>query len=354
METIKIGLIGAGGNTRTRHIPGFLNIENIELTAVANRSLESSKKIADEFGVQKVVANWKSIIEDPIIDAVCIGTWPYMHCPITIAALENNKHVLCEARMALNAREAHKMLDTSRKNPHLVAQIVPAPHTLAIDQTINELIGSGFIGDLISMHGRINSGANFPAPNSTPHWRHDRNLSGNNIMNMGIWYEAIMRWLGDMKDVFALGKNTIPYRVDENGRRIPAPIPDHIDILGHFAQGGQMHLTVSTVIGLSPTEVDLFIFGTKGTLRILQSKDSEIEVFAGDEKSSQLKRIEIKPEKRGKWRVEEEFINAIRGLEEITHTDFTTATRYMEWTDAVTVSMQKGQLVPLPLSTSLR
>ena len=50
METIKIGLIGAGGNTRTRHIPGFLNIENIELTAVANRSLESSKKIADEFG----------------------------------------------------------------------------------------------------------------------------------------------------------------------------------------------------------------------------------------------------------------------------------------------------------------
>ena len=78
METIKIGLIGAGGNTRTRHIPGFLNIENIELTAVANRSLESSKKIADEFGVQKAVANWKSIIEDPIIDAVCIGTWPYI------------------------------------------------------------------------------------------------------------------------------------------------------------------------------------------------------------------------------------------------------------------------------------
>ena len=130
--------------------------------------------------MREAVANWKSIIEDPIIDAVCIGTWPYMHCPITIAALENNKHVLCEARMALNAREAHKMLDTSRKNPHLVAQIVPAPHTLAIDQTINELIGSDFIGDLISMHGRINSGANFPAPNSTPHWRHDKNLSGNN------------------------------------------------------------------------------------------------------------------------------------------------------------------------------
>ena len=50
------------------------------------------------------------------------------------------------------------------------------------------------------------------------------------------------------------------------------PIPDHIDILGHFAQGGQMRLTVSTVIGLSPTEVDLLIFGTKGTLRVLQKR----------------------------------------------------------------------------------
>ena len=70
--------------------------------------------------------------------------------------------------MALNANEAHKMLDVSRKNPDLIAQIVPAPHTLAIDQTIIELIGSGFIGDLINMDGRINSGSDFPMPKSPP------------------------------------------------------------------------------------------------------------------------------------------------------------------------------------------
>ena len=354
MKTIKIGLIGAGGNTRTRHIPGFKAIENIELLAVANRSMDSSKKIAAEFGVQEVAFNWRHIIENPDIDAVCIGTWPYMHCPITIAALENNKHVLCEARMALNAGEAHKMLDISRQNPHLVAQIVPAPHTLNLDQTINELIGSGFIGDVISMDGRINSGSDFPKPNSPPHWRHNKDLSGNNIMNMGIWYEAIMRWLGDMTDVFALGKTTISHRIDERNRRIPMPIPDHIDILGNFAQGGQMRLTVSTVIGLSPTEVDLFIFGTKGTLRVLQTKGTEIELFAGDKKALQLEPVNIEPEKKGKWRVEEEFINAIRGLEEITHTDFTTASKYMEWTDAVTISMQTRELVPLPLSNGTR
>ena len=173
------------------------------------------------------------------------------------------------------------------------------------------------------MDGRINSGSHFPMPESPPHWRHNKDLSGNNIMNMGIWYEAIMRWLGDMTSVFALGKTTIFHRVDAEKRRIPTPIPDHIDILGHFAQGGQMRLTVSTVIGLSPTEVDLLIFGTKGTLRVLQNKDAEIELFAGDKNASQLERIMIESEKKGKWRVEEEFVNAIRGIEEITHTDFT-------------------------------
>ena len=57
-------------------------------------------------------------------------------------------------------------------------------------------------------------------------------------------------------------------------------------------------------------------------------------------KASQLERIMIEPEKKGKWRVKEEFVNAIRGIEEITHTDFTTGAKYMEWTDAVTISMQ--------------
>ncbi|MBH69024.1 MAG: hypothetical protein CMM58_11770 [Rhodospirillaceae bacterium] len=349
MKSIKIGLIGAGGNTRTRHIPGFQALENVEIISVANRSQQSSMVVAKEFGIPSIAKNWREIIENSEIDAVCIGTWPYMHCPITLEALNNGKHVLCEARMALNSFEAHKMLETSRKNPHLIAQIVPAPHTLELDRTISNLIGSGFIGDLISMDGRINSGSDYPDFNSTPHWRQDRDFSGNNIMNMGIWYEAIMRWLGPVSSVFALGQSIVSYRIDENGDRVNMSIPDHVDITGQFVQGGHMRLTVSSVIGLSPAEVDLFIFGTEGTLRILQNKGSTLELYGGDKKRSTLEKLSIRQENKGHWRVEEEFINSILGEEEITHTDFTTAVRYMEWTDAVTQSIQTGRSINLPL-----
>ena len=51
----------------------------------------------------------------------------------------------------------------------------------------------------------------------------------------------------------------------------------------------------------------------------------------------------------GGWRVEEEFISAIRGQEEITHTDFATGVKYMEFTEAVHRSRRSGAAVSLPL-----
>ena len=51
--------------------------------------------------------------------------------------------------------------------------------------------------------------------------------------------------------------------------------------------------------------------------------------------------LAIDPAKLGAWRVEEEFVNAVRGREGVTHTDLVTAAKYMEWTDAVTLSMRE-------------
>lgn len=64
----------------------------------------------------------------------------------------------------------------------------------------------------------------------------------------------------------------------------------------------------------------------------------------GDEALSELPIVN-----RGKWRVEEEFINAIRGVEAVTHTPFDIGVQYMEFTEAVTRSAQTGQAVALPL-----
>ncbi|MBF8299605.1 MAG: ligC, partial [Dehalococcoidia bacterium] len=100
VQQIRVGIVGAGANTRERHIPGLKAMEGVEVVGVANRSMESGQRAAKEYGIPQVFDTWLDLVESDEIDAVVIGTWPYMHCPVTLAALENNKHVLTEARMA--------------------------------------------------------------------------------------------------------------------------------------------------------------------------------------------------------------------------------------------------------------
>ena len=342
-ETIRIGFVGAGANTRLRHIPGFKAMPGVELVSVANRSRESGQRIADEYGLQTVYEDWVDLIEAEDTDAICIGTWPNMHETLVIASLANDKHVLTEARMAMNSAEAREMLGASRASPGLVTQIVPAPHTLKVDNTIKGLIADGYLGDILSIDLTVHQG-DFIDYDAPVHWRHDRDLSGNNIMHMGIWYEAMMRWIGPAEAVTAVSRVNVKHRDDDNGGMYMT-IPDHLEVLCQMASGPVAHLRFSTVTGLAPDD-GIWLFGTEGTLHL---SAPDMTLRGGRKGDTALSEIAVPTDQQGAWRVEEEFINAIRGLEPITHTNFEDGVRYMEFTDAVTISYQSGQTVVLPL-----
>ena len=340
-QTVKVGIIGAGGNTRSKHIPGLQAIEGVEIIGVCNRSQESSQRVADEFGIPKTYDNWQDAIGDPDTNAIVIGTWPYMHCRATVAALRADKHVMCEARMAMNAKEAHIMRMASRQKTHLIAQIVPSPMTLRVDKTIKRLIAEGYIGDVLAIEAR--AGGAFLDSESPLQWRQDFDLSGLNIMSMGIWYEALMRWVGEATRIMAMGKTFVKMRPDADGVMRSVRIPEHIDVVGDLACGAQLHIQVSTVAGLAGAP-EVYVFGSNGTLRFSGNK-----LYGGQKGDAELTEIDIPDTEAGEWRVEEEFVNAIRGNEVITHTDFDTGVKYMEFTEAVTRSMQSGTEITLPL-----
>src|SRR5262249_11701308 len=279
-DTLRIGIIGAGANTRLRHIPGLRMQNSVEIVGVANRSAQSSQKAAKELDIPKAYRDWTEIIADNNIDAVCIGTWPYTHAQMAIAALDAGKHVLCEARMAMNAKEAHAMLAASRRNPSRIAQIVPAPMTLPVDRTVIDLIADGGLGVIIGVDSRVST-ADFPNPATPYHWRNNRGLSGNNVMSLGIWYEGMMRWVGAAASAFAVGQVVVPYRRDASGRRVGISIPDHIDVTGYLQQGGQYRLTVSSVIGHAPNRVAAYVYGDKGTLAYIQPNEGEPNLLLG-------------------------------------------------------------------------
>jgi predicted dehydrogenase len=335
-----VGFVGAGANCRHRHIPNFQTLPGVELVAVANRTRESGERIARDYGFQRVEDDWHRVVEAPDLDAICIGTWPNMHGELTVAALDAGKHVLCEARMARNAAEGREMLAASRRSPHLVAQLVPSPFTLEFDSTLASMISDGYLGDVLALelHATQTGFVDKVAP---LHWRQDASLSGNNILSMGIWYEAMMRWLGPAKRVTAMATTAIPRRKGEDGSWHEIKVPDHVDILTALNGGGVAHLRFSSVTGLAP-KPDLWIFGSEGTVRL---EPESGRLTAGRRGDNELTEVAVPAERRIGWRVEEEFVNAIRQREEVTRTTFADGVRYMEFTDAVARSAASGQTV---------
>lgn len=119
---IRVGIIGPGsrGQELMRHA---LACENVELVAAADvytRRLEEARAIAPQ---AKTFSDYRSILDDPSIDAVLIATPQHLHCEHFVAAIDAGKHVYLEKTMAFTVAHAKKMRDAFRRAPGRIVQI---------------------------------------------------------------------------------------------------------------------------------------------------------------------------------------------------------------------------------------
>ena len=106
----------------------------------------------------------------------------------------------------------------------------------------------------------------------------------------------------------------------------------------------QATFTVSAVTGLMKSS-EIVLCGSEGTLRFTEG------VLMGARRGeAALTPLAIPAEEAGGWRVEEEFIQAIRGIEPVSHTRFADGVKYMDFTEAVARSMTEGRVLAVPLS----
>lgn len=337
---IRIGVIGAGANTRLRHIPGFQAIEGVRVVAVCNRSIESGQRVAQEFGIPRVETDPEALFAAPDIDAICIGTWPYCHREYTVRALEAGKHVLCEARMAMDAGEAREMLAASQTRPDPVAQLVPAPFDLRSWRTIRRLLSEGALGDLREVQVTALNGTGFD-PSAPLHWRERREYSGTNAMVLGILAEIVQRWLGPTERVVADAATFIATRVDpETAEARSIEVPDSLGVLTRMAGGVRATYRLSTVVHASRDANGISVYGSGGTLH-WSLDDTMTFARAGEEPRP----LEPDPGAEGSWRVERDFIDSIREHKPVELTNFEDGLRYMQFIEAVWRSWSEQRTV---------
>jgi predicted dehydrogenase len=258
--------------------------------------------------------------------------------------------------MSMNAAEAHRMLAASRKHAKLVTQVVPSPYGLKGHDVMRELIQQGFIGELREVHVWSLSAA-LGDPATPLSWRQDVALSGFNMLSLGIVHETLLRWVPPPVRVLAQAHAFIPSRIDPaSGVRRPVGTPDSVQVLAVLENGARAvyHFTGVTPYGQG---MGIGLYGTAGALHYdltadrIRGASRTRGVIAA--KTDELEEIPIPAEKARAWRVEADFVDAIREGKPIQLTDFATGVTYMEFTEAVARSAQSGEAVELPLEEQL-
>src|SRR5216110_2267112 len=336
---LRIGIVGAGNIVRTRHLPALKKHPEVEIVAVSNSTYDSSDKFCREnVPGATPIKNWPELVALPDIDIIWIGTPPYMHSAVTISALEAGKHVFCQARMANDRAEAEEMLATSRRFPHLVTMICPPPYGMRGDLVVKRLLAEDHIGEphtirLQSFHG------NYLDPNAPAHWRQRIELSGLNVMTLGIYVEVLQRWFGDIDGLFARGKILYP---DHQGYNVI--IPDALSVLCYFANGAEGVLEFSG-IHAHATGDRLEVYGSAGTLVYDFTADV---IKAGRVGDRALQEVDVPKELAKEWAVENDFLDAVKGGgHERPYPTFEDGLRYMRVVQAVADSRARNEWIPI-------
>jgi predicted dehydrogenase len=334
---IRIGIVGAGAIVRQRHLPGLRVLDGVRVVAVANSTAASGEKFVSEERVDAQVAgNWQELVNAADVDAVWIGAHPNLHAPVTVAALRAGKHVFCQARMARDLPEAQRMLAEAGASPDLVTMLCPPPHGLRQDAFIRRLIADSVVGDIEHVHLESLNGA-FLNPHAPAHWRQRREISGRNVMTLGIYTEVMQRWLGKVVQVEATGRVATPER---HGYRVT--IPEELEVRATFAQGFPAKWSFSNIHGGPPSDA-LTLCGSGGALRI-DFLTGEIRL----EKDSRISLLETPDTLIREWRVERDFIDSVRNPDgPRPHPTFVDGVAYMEVVHAVEDARLSGGPVRL-------
>lgn len=179
MKNVRYGVIGAGviANYMTR---AFTEGRGSVATVVADLNLEAARKVAAVSGAARVTADWQEVIASADVDAVYLATPPFLHKPMTLAALKAGKHVCCEKPFMLTQAEVRDVIAAQRGTGLHVNCASSRYNCAGTAQKARQMIAAGELGRLYHIsYTQVNQPTK---PGATlPDWRNDPARNGGGI-----------------------------------------------------------------------------------------------------------------------------------------------------------------------------
>ncbi len=146
-KKISWGILGAAKIAINNVIPAMQAGEYCEISAIASRDLEKSKRFAEQLNIPKFYGSYEELIADAEIEAVYIPLPNDLHYEWTAKAANAGKHVLCEKPLAMNAAEVRKLIEIRDRTGVKIQEafmVRSNPQWLAV----REIVDSGRLGDI--------------------------------------------------------------------------------------------------------------------------------------------------------------------------------------------------------------
>jgi predicted dehydrogenase len=291
MRKIKTAVIGSGFMGKV-HTEAIRRLGNVDVVAVAASPARDARLVAQHFDVPHSTGNWKSLIEDPEVEAVHLCTPNALHYPMAKAFMEHGKHVLCEKPLAVSSAEAAEMVKLAKEH-----KVVNATnHNLRyypVVQHVRAMIEAGELGEVLVVQGtysqdwllydtdynwRIESRDNGPSRvvgDIGSHWMDMiQHLTGLRITavcaDLQTFHKTRKKPKGSV-ETFA-GKKLSP----EDYEEIPVLTEDFASVLVRLGDRARGAYTVSQVSAGNKNRFQFEIYGTKCGVKWNQEVPDEL------------------------------------------------------------------------------
>ena len=271
MTKLKVGVIGVGGIART-HMPGWEASEHAEVVAGADINEAVLQPWGEKHTVSKLFTDSADLFRDPDIDIIDICTPNNYHAPLSIAAMQAGKHVLCEKPLAPTPAAIRDMIaarDASGK------MLMTAQHFRfrGSSKAMKAEIEGGALGDIYHARSWLLRRAAAP---TRPGFIMKKHSSGGPCIDIGVHVLDLTLWLmGNPKPVAVSGVARAELAHQEGAFSIwGGAIPPEFDVedfsaaFVRFENGATLILEVSWMLhhetGEGAEDMQMWLYGTRG------------------------------------------------------------------------------------------
>ena len=113
MKRLKLGIIGLG--IGRYYLDALRQLREAEAVAVCDIDAGKLAQCGEDFGISHRYTDYRELLADPAVEAVCVCTPDMLHCEMVTAALEAGKDVLCEKPLSLHSEECRRMMQTAER-----------------------------------------------------------------------------------------------------------------------------------------------------------------------------------------------------------------------------------------------